>query len=69
MKLFKNRTQERPASAPYLAMAFFCERIDTDGRGLKTFVNAIDTLRFNLKDGETLSGQSWAGMVALDYVR
>ena len=41
--------------APYLAMAFFCKRIDEDERGLKSFINSIDTLAFKLGDGESPS--------------
>ena len=68
MKLFggKSNQPDETLQAPYLAMAFFCNDITEDESGLKTFVQAIDTLSFNLKGDELLQSNVWKGKIALE---
>ena len=58
-----NETEDK---TPYLAMAFFCDRIEVDELGLKTYVSAIDSLGFKLEEGQLLSSVSWEGMIAVE---
>ena len=51
---------------PFISVALFCERTDEDERGVKSFINAIDTLNFDLSEPD--AEMTWRGMLEVEIV-
>lgn len=55
-----------PQIGPQISTAMFCERVDEDERGVKSFIGAMDTLKFS--SGSTETQMVWKGALEIGLV-
>lgn len=56
---------------PYIAVALFCERVEEDENGSKSFISNVDTLTFTPDDPNADLSKAairWEGMLEIDMV-